>query len=74
MVGSADERPDLLEIEQQGHVAARASEPPFALQLAVEDQPDDFLAHACDVFIEKPFHTFLHVAIDPFSELGGTSE
>lgn len=46
VVGPADQRPNLLEIEQQGHVAALASELPFPLHLAIEDQQDDVLAHA----------------------------
>lgn len=46
MVGPTHQRADFLDVDQDGHVATLGGEPPFSDELAVQDQPDDFLAHA----------------------------
>jgi hypothetical protein len=46
VIGTAHQSPDFLDVDEDGHVAALASELPFAMELAIEDEPDDFLAGA----------------------------
>ena len=46
----------------------------FQRQFVFREGHRDAHEFGCDVFVEKPFHTFLQVAIDPSSELDGTSE
>ena len=46
MVGPAHEGANFLDVDQEGQVAALAGEPPFARNLAIADEADNFLAGA----------------------------
>jgi hypothetical protein len=46
VVGPTHQVADFLDVDQDRHAAALTEEPPFALELAIEDEPDDFLAGA----------------------------
>jgi len=42
----------------------------FQRQFVFREGHRDAHEFGCDVFVEKPFHTILHVVVDPSSELG----
>jgi hypothetical protein len=46
VVGPAHQGADFRDVNQDRHIAALTAEPPFADELAIQDQTDDLLAHA----------------------------